>query len=102
MFRACLVNGVLDENRVRQAVPAVVAQKPRGYLASFPNFSGWCKLEMARRTARVESAAALTPQFQAQVQADLTRRYGGGLEFYLYPESRPDRRHAHPSRRRCL
>ncbi len=33
LFRAAQVNGVLDENRVRQAVDALIALKPRGYVA---------------------------------------------------------------------
>jgi F-type H+-transporting ATPase subunit delta len=36
---------------------------------------------VARHTARIESATALSPQFQTQTQADLTRRYGAGLSF---------------------
>jgi F-type H+-transporting ATPase subunit delta len=81
LLRACMANGVLDENRVRQAVPAVLRDKPRGYLAVLSQFSRLVKLEIARRTARVESATALTPEFQSQVQADLGQKYGAGLSF---------------------
>ena len=34
LFRCCFVNGLLDENRARQAVRRVVEVKPRG---EFPN-----------------------------------------------------------------
>jgi len=34
IFNACCVNGVLDEAKVRQAVTAVIAQKPRGYVGT--------------------------------------------------------------------
>ena len=81
LLRACMINAALDENRVRQAVQAVVRDKPRGYLVLLTQFQRLVKLEMARHTARIESATALTPQFQSQVQADLTRRYGAGLNF---------------------
>jgi len=81
LFRSCLANGNLNDQRVRQAVSAVVAQKPRGYVAILGHFHRLVKLELARRTARIESAAALTPQFQSQVQSELTRRYGPGLNF---------------------
>jgi F-type H+-transporting ATPase subunit delta len=81
LLRACMANGVLDENRVRQAVQSVIRDKPRGYLAVLSQFERLVKLELARRTARVESATELSPQFQSQVQADLSRIYGAGLSF---------------------
>jgi len=81
LFRATTVNGTLDENRVRAAVREVVAKKPRGYVAILSHFERLVRLEVARRTARVESATALAPQMQSQVQAELTRRYGPGLNF---------------------
>ena len=81
LFRACMANAVLDDNRVRQAVQAVSRDKPRGYLALLTQFVRLVRLETARRTAQVESAAPLAPQFQSQIQADLNRKYGAGLSF---------------------
>jgi len=85
LLRSCVANAVLDDNRVRQAVQFVIRDKPRGYLAVLSQFQRLVKLELARRTARVESATPLSPQFQAQVQADLTRIYGAGLSFVFVP-----------------
>lgn len=81
LLRSTLHNGTLDENRVRLAVREVTQQKPRGYAAILSHFLRLVKLELARRTARIESAAPLPPPTQAQVQAELTRRYGAGLNF---------------------
>jgi F-type H+-transporting ATPase subunit delta len=81
LLRACMANAVLDENRVRQATQAVIKDKPRGYIGVLSQFQRLVKLEIARRTARVESAVALSPQSQSQVQADLTKKYGAGLSF---------------------
>ena len=81
LFLSCQANGVLDENRVRQAVRLVAERKPRRYAAILSQFLRLTKLDVARHTAKIESAAPLSPQFQAQVQADLARRYGGGLSF---------------------
>lgn len=81
LFRSCAVNGVLDENRVRQSVRLVLERKPRGYLGLLSQFQRLVKLDIARRTARIESAAPLSPQSQAQLQADLNRVYGNGLSF---------------------
>ncbi len=81
LFRSCLANEVLDDNRVRQAVQFVIRDKPRGYLAVLTQFHRLVKLEIARRTARVESATPLSPQFQSQLQAELSGKYGAGLSF---------------------
>ena len=81
LFQSCQAGGLLDDNRVRQAVRLVGERNPRGYAAVLSQFLRLVKLDIARHTAIVESAAALSPQFQAQVQADLARRYGGGLIF---------------------
>ena len=79
LFRSCAANGLMDENRVRQAVQAVIAQKPRGYVAILSHFQRLVKLDLDRRTARVESAAPLSPDIQAAVQSNLGRKYGAGL-----------------------
>ncbi len=81
LFRSCLVNGLLDASRVRQAVQEVIARKPRGYLAMLSHFKRLVQLELERRTARVESVLPLGPAEQSAIQANLTQRYGPGLEF---------------------
>ena len=79
LFNSCQVTGLLDENRVRQVVTTVIARKPRGYTAILSHFERLVKLDFARRTAKIESAAPLDANLQASVQANLTRIYGGGL-----------------------
>jgi F-type H+-transporting ATPase subunit delta len=79
LFRSCMVNGLLDENRVRQAVAAVIAQKPRGYMSILSQLERLVKLDIERRTAKVESAAVLSPEQQTAVKADLGGKYGAGL-----------------------
>jgi len=83
LLRSCMANAVLDDNRVRQAVQFVIRDKPRGYLAVLAQFQRLVRLETARRTARVESATPLSPQFQSQLQAELSRKYGAGLSFFF-------------------
>jgi F-type H+-transporting ATPase subunit delta len=79
LFRSCLVNGLLDDSRGRQAVQKVIAAKPRGYLAILSHFQRLVKLDLARRNARIESAAPLSPDLQTSVQSSLGRVYGPGL-----------------------
>ena len=85
LFRSCLARQALDENRVRQALAAVVQQKPRGYIAILSHFHRLVRLEVARRSARIESAEPLPPPTQAQIQGDLARQYGPGLSFAFAP-----------------
>jgi F-type H+-transporting ATPase subunit delta len=80
LFRSCLVNGLLQENRAREAVRRVLEAKPRGYLGILSHFERLLKLDVARRTARIESAAWLAADLQASVQASLARVYGPGLD----------------------
>ena len=81
LFRACRVNGLLDEDKVRQVVQKVIAAKPRGYFAILNHFQRLLKLDIDRRTARVESPVPLAEPQQASIRTNLTRRYGDGLIF---------------------
>ena len=79
LFRACTVNGLLDENRVRQSVQQVIQLKPRGYFAILSHFQRLVKLEVARRTAKIESAVVLPDSLRESVRGNLNRVYGAGL-----------------------
>lgn len=81
LFRGCVAEGALDENRVRSVVQQVIAGKPRGYVAILSHFYRLVKLELQHRQASVESAVALSADLQASVQSNLTRIYGAGLNF---------------------
>jgi F-type H+-transporting ATPase subunit delta len=80
LFRSCLSNGLLDEDRVRQAVQRVISQRPRGYLGILSHLDRLLKLELARRRAKVESAKPISPALQSSIQSNLTRLYGPGLK----------------------
>src|SRR5437762_418652 len=79
LFNVCKVSGVLDENRVRQSVSEVIAKKPRGFVAILSHFQRLVKLDIERRSARVESAVATSEALQQSVKANLAQRYGQGL-----------------------
>lgn len=80
LFRGCCAKGVLDENRVRQVVTKVAGSKPRGYLPILAHFQRLLKLEVERRTARIESAAPLSAELQAELKNKLIKLHGPGLE----------------------
>ncbi|MBI3881442.1 MAG: F0F1 ATP synthase subunit delta [Verrucomicrobia bacterium] len=79
LFRGCAVGGLLDENRVRQTVQQVIARKPRGYVGILSHLHRLVKLDLDRRTARVESAVALPADLESGIAAKLNQIYGAGL-----------------------
>jgi F-type H+-transporting ATPase subunit delta len=79
LFRATLVNGRMDEAKVRAVVTQVIEKKPRGYLAILEYFKKLVKLEQDRRSVQDESAIALSPEQQGGVASSLERLYGSGL-----------------------
>jgi F-type H+-transporting ATPase subunit delta len=79
LFQSCKVNGVLDENRVRQTVNLIAEKKPRGYYTILTHYVRLVRLEVSRRSALVESASPISTALQQGVTANLTRIYGEGL-----------------------
>jgi F-type H+-transporting ATPase subunit delta len=79
LFRSCRVNGLPDENRIRQAVRLLGEKKPRGYVEILARLYRLVKLDMEQRTARVESATPLAPEAQNQVTGQIKAKYGNGM-----------------------
>jgi len=88
LYRLCLVNDLLDEERVRQVVQRMIAAGERDCPSILAHFLRLVKLDYAEHTATVESATPLPPDLQAIVQAGLTQRYGPSLsaEFLERPD----------------
>jgi F-type H+-transporting ATPase subunit delta len=82
LFRSCLVNGAVDENRARQAVDLLLAHQPRGYVQILSRLHRLVKLDLAKRMVRVENAVASTPTQVAAIRASLEQYYGPGLEIH--------------------
>ena len=83
LFRSCLVNSVPDETHVRKAVHELLSKKPRGYLAILEYFLKLLELDQVRRTARIETSVAMSPEEQARVRENLGQRYGPGLTTFF-------------------
>ncbi len=88
LFRTCLVDGKLDESRVRNVVSTVSSSKPRGYIAILDAFVHLVANEVDRQRAIVESATHLTAATQVELQSSLSKKYGRtlSLEFHINPE----------------
>jgi F-type H+-transporting ATPase subunit delta len=79
LFRLCLVNGLLDETRVRRVVQRLVADGHHDSPAILSHFARLVKLDLAGHTATIEGATPLPADEKAAIEADLTRRHGPGL-----------------------
>jgi F-type H+-transporting ATPase subunit delta len=79
LFHSCQVNGLLEEDRIRRAVALVLARKPRGYIEILSRLQRLVKLDLERRTARVESVTPLPPDLKAKVTKQLKKIYGAGM-----------------------
>lgn len=79
LFRLCLVNGALDESRVRRVVQGAVAARRRGMTALLTEFQRLVRLDRERHTARVESATPLPEPMRQEIAADVARRHGPGI-----------------------
>jgi F-type H+-transporting ATPase subunit delta len=79
LFRLCLVNSLLNEDRVREVVQQVIASGHSASRAILTHFLRLLKLDRAQHTATVESAMPLSPELRATTNASLTRLYGPGL-----------------------
>jgi F-type H+-transporting ATPase subunit delta len=88
LFRVCLADGKLDESRVRTVVSSVATKKPRGYISILDAFARLISNEVDRQRASVDSATALPPATQAELQTSLSKKYGRPLtlEFHVNPE----------------
>lgn len=88
IFRACLVDGKLDENRVRAAVAKIAEAKPRGYIAILETLSRLVRNESERQSALVESATELSEDMRYQLRAGLSKKYGRelSLQYSLKPD----------------
>jgi F-type H+-transporting ATPase subunit delta len=79
LYRLCLVNGLLEETRVRQIVKRVIDAHRRGYLGLLSYFQRLVRLYQEAHTAKVETAVRLPADLQAAVETRLRDIYGPGL-----------------------
>ncbi len=80
LFRLCLVGELLDTNRARDVALRLASSTRRGSVQTLAQFLRLVRLDRERHTARIESAAPLADGVRKQIDADLARIYGAGLE----------------------
>ncbi|MCX6869632.1 MAG: F0F1 ATP synthase subunit delta [Verrucomicrobia bacterium] len=84
LYRICLLDGVLNESRVRQVMTQVLASKPRNYLAALTHFQRLVELDIQSRTVRIDNAVPTSESQMDSIKASLTQKYGTGLDFQFF------------------
>jgi len=79
LFNLCVVNGLLDESRVREIVSRVVEENRHGSLTTLTRFQRLVRIDRARHTAQVESAVPLSADVREQIETGLARLHGRGI-----------------------
>ena len=79
LFRFCLIDGRVDETRVRLVARKVLQLKRRGYLYLLGRFHRFLAHEYDLHTAEIASAVPLPADLRTRVQTGLATVYGPGL-----------------------
>ena len=79
LYRACVVDGLLDEGRARQVAERVAGARRRGSLPILSHFQRLVSLDSVRHRAVVESATPLAPDLRASIESGVARVYGLGV-----------------------
>ncbi len=84
LFRVCIDgSGKLHLSRAKQVVKRIAEAKPkpRNYLGILTAFQRLLRLEVAKRTALIESVTELDAATREQLRGDLQKKYGEDLTF---------------------
>jgi F-type H+-transporting ATPase subunit delta len=76
LFTLSLSNGRLDAAKVNGLTDQLVAEKPRGYGQILREYARLVRLELERRHATIDSAAALAGAEADKLRQDIVSRFG--------------------------
>jgi F-type H+-transporting ATPase subunit delta len=74
IFRECFVNGLLDEQRVRDVITAVATSRPRGYLGILTELERLVRIDFQKRNVLIESATQLQSSDIQNLEAEIRKR----------------------------
>lgn len=93
LLRLCMVNGLLDDDRIRKVSAAITGGKWRNKLALLVAFTKLVKIQLEKRAATIQSAIPLTRDEQQKITQRLEAKYGSGLTYeWLVDPSLIDRK----------
>jgi F-type H+-transporting ATPase subunit delta len=80
LYRACLVDGLLDESRARFVVRRVLESRRHDSVGILGHFQRLVRLDRDRHTAHVESAVPLPADLRTRLEADIAQWFGRGVD----------------------
>ena len=88
MLRASFTDGQLDSQRITSLVDSLLKRKPRHYIAVLKNYRRLLRLELEKRSARIETASEVDSAIRSELVANLKKKYGTNLtaEFAVDPQ----------------
>ncbi len=87
LFELAMVDGRLDDARLRRIASEITGRKPRSYVQMLKLLTRLARLETARHHAVVESATPLAEALRAEITSSLIARFGEiTAEFHHTPE----------------
>lgn len=76
LFDLSIVDGRLDENRLRTIATEIVEKKPRHHVQMLKFITRLTRLEVARHHAVVESATQLSDEKRTEISSNLATKFG--------------------------
>jgi F-type H+-transporting ATPase subunit delta len=88
MLRASFADGQLDRQKIASLVDSLIRRKPRHYIELLKHYRRLLRLELEKRSARIETASELDSAIRSELIADLKKKYGSDLtaEFVVDPQ----------------
>jgi len=88
MIRASFTDGQLDPQRIASLVDSITRRKPRHYIEVLKNYRRLLRLELEKRSARIETASEVDSAIRSEILANLQKKYGNDLtaEFVVDPQ----------------
>lgn len=87
LFDLSIVDGRLDENRLRTIATEIVEKKPRHYVQMLKFITRLTRLEVARHHAVVESAKQLSDEKRTEISSNLATKFGKITAEFRYSPS---------------
>jgi len=79
MLRASFTDSQLDPQRIASLVDSLTRRKPRHYIEVLKNYRRLLRLEVEKRSARIETASEVDSAIRSEILANLKKKYGNDL-----------------------
>ena len=88
LLRASIIDGQLDPGKIASLIDSLIDRKPRNYIDVLKNYRRLLRLELEKRSARIETASEVESSIGSEILANLKKKYGNDMttEFVVDPQ----------------